>query len=555
MPVAVHDAEPDQMLALKTAAAALDDAGGLEDVAHERIGVILGRGGYLTPALVRLDQRVRTSNQLLGTLRQLLPDIDDDRLVEVKDAFAGQLGELHPESAIGLVPNLAASRVANRLDLGGPAYTIDAACASSLIAVDSAVAELASGPLRRRAGRRRAPLPRRHPVVGLLPARGAQRIGSDPTVQPSRRRHPDRRGHRRPRARAARRRHAPRPSRLRHHRRHRRGQRRARHQPHEPAGRGSGARARARLPRRRGRSGHRRPGGGARHRDQRRRPSRAGHPPPRLPRRRARRRAAPDPGLGEVQHRSRHAGRRGRRSHQGGAGRAPRCAAPHVARRRSPPRPGRDAVPPARPRRALVSPVRPPARRRQRLRLRRHQRPRHHRGARHRAGTPPSRAGCGDRQRHGPTRAPGAPLRCPPAAGSRRERPGRPARGLLTRRPPRTPAGAGRRRPSPPGHRGPDPQAAGAGRPGDRQGPTVAGTQRPLVRADGARRRRRPGGVPLPGGRAHLRCGAHRRRRLVRAGPTVDPRRRLRPRTTRPRDLLRRSAAPRGPRRPGDRPR
>jgi acyl transferase domain-containing protein len=30
------------------------------------------------------------------------------------------------------VPNLAASRVANRLDLRGPAYTVDAACASSL---------------------------------------------------------------------------------------------------------------------------------------------------------------------------------------------------------------------------------------------------------------------------------------------------------------------------------------------------------------------------------------------------------------------------------------
>ncbi len=43
------------------------------------------------------------------------------------------------------MPNLAASRVANRLDLRGPAYTVDAACASSLIAVDHAVRELATG--------------------------------------------------------------------------------------------------------------------------------------------------------------------------------------------------------------------------------------------------------------------------------------------------------------------------------------------------------------------------------------------------------------------------
>ena len=145
MPVAVDGAEPDQLLALATAAAAIDDAGGLEDIARERVGVILGRGGYLTPGLVRLDQRVRTANQLLDTLRDLLPEVADERLLEVKDAFAAQLGEQRPESAIGLVPNLAASRIANRLDLGGPAYTVDAACASSLLAVDAAIGELSSG--------------------------------------------------------------------------------------------------------------------------------------------------------------------------------------------------------------------------------------------------------------------------------------------------------------------------------------------------------------------------------------------------------------------------
>ena len=145
MPVTVEGAEPDQMMALKTAAAAVDDAGGLGDVPHERIGVVLGRGGYLTPALARLDQRVRTSNQLLDTLRCLLPEVDDDRLVAVKEAFADQLGDFRPESAIGLVPNLAASRIANRFDFGGAAYTVDAACASSLIAVDAAISDLRSG--------------------------------------------------------------------------------------------------------------------------------------------------------------------------------------------------------------------------------------------------------------------------------------------------------------------------------------------------------------------------------------------------------------------------
>lgn len=147
MPNSVAGTEPDQLIALDVAHQSIADAGG-EPVLPEdrqRVGIVLGRGGYLTPGLVRLDQRVRTANQLVRTLRELAPELGDDRLEEVRSAFAGQLGPEQPESAIGLVPNLAASRVANRLDLRGPAYTVDAACASSLVAVDHAVRELGSG--------------------------------------------------------------------------------------------------------------------------------------------------------------------------------------------------------------------------------------------------------------------------------------------------------------------------------------------------------------------------------------------------------------------------
>ena len=146
MPDSVPGAEPDQLIALRLAAEAIDDAGGrawLPD--GDRVGVILGRGGYLTPGLVRLDQRVRTANQLARTLRELMPELGSDRVEQVRQAFADALGPNRPEAAIGLVPNLAASRIANRLDVRGPAYTVDAACASSLVAVDQASSELASG--------------------------------------------------------------------------------------------------------------------------------------------------------------------------------------------------------------------------------------------------------------------------------------------------------------------------------------------------------------------------------------------------------------------------
>ncbi|MEY2243251.1 beta-ketoacyl synthase N-terminal-like domain-containing protein [Streptomyces sp. BF23-18] len=146
MPNSVAGTEPDQLIALHVAAAALADAGGPDRLPdRRRVGVVLGRGGYLTPGLVRLDQRVRTAGQLVRTLGELLPELTSSQLDRVRTAFTDRLGPDSPESVIGLVPNLAASRVANRLDLRGPAYTVDAACASSLVAVDQAVGELSSG--------------------------------------------------------------------------------------------------------------------------------------------------------------------------------------------------------------------------------------------------------------------------------------------------------------------------------------------------------------------------------------------------------------------------
>ncbi len=146
MPRAVDGAEPDQLLALQVAQDALRDAGLPEGGGwRARAGVVLGRGAYLTPGIARLDQRVRTAQQLVEILRGQLPSISEEALLALKTAFQEKLGPFGPDTAIGLVPNLAASRIANRLDLCGPAYTVDAACASSLVAVDQACRELWSG--------------------------------------------------------------------------------------------------------------------------------------------------------------------------------------------------------------------------------------------------------------------------------------------------------------------------------------------------------------------------------------------------------------------------
>ncbi|MGW3958311.1 beta-ketoacyl synthase N-terminal-like domain-containing protein [Amycolatopsis sp. NPDC005003] len=145
-PTSLDGTEPDQLTALAVAVGAVADAGGLGRLGDpERIGVVLGRGGYLSPGLQGFDQRVRTVRQITRTVGELMPSAGPAVLERLRTALLEPLGEFRPETAAGLVPNLAAARVANRLDLGGPAYTVDAACASSLVAVDQAIGELTRG--------------------------------------------------------------------------------------------------------------------------------------------------------------------------------------------------------------------------------------------------------------------------------------------------------------------------------------------------------------------------------------------------------------------------
>jgi acyl transferase domain-containing protein len=145
VPSAIRDTEPEQLIALQVAAAAVADAGGAARLPDpERVGVIVGRNGSGSVAQGRFFGRVRLGGLVRDILQQVLPDIDDERLDLVSSRIRESFGPFHRESVIGLTPNLTASRLANRLGLGGQAYTVDAACASSLIAVSNALAELQS---------------------------------------------------------------------------------------------------------------------------------------------------------------------------------------------------------------------------------------------------------------------------------------------------------------------------------------------------------------------------------------------------------------------------
>ncbi|MET7637165.1 SDR family NAD(P)-dependent oxidoreductase [Streptomyces sp. NPDC005438] len=128
-PASLPSIEPVQLLALEAARRALVDAGyDGPEADHRRTSVIFGAeaGSDLSNAT---------------TLRTVLPAYTGT----LPPALDEQLPRLTEDSFPGMLANVIAGRVANRLDLGGANYTVDAACASSLTAVDAACKELATG--------------------------------------------------------------------------------------------------------------------------------------------------------------------------------------------------------------------------------------------------------------------------------------------------------------------------------------------------------------------------------------------------------------------------
>ena len=74
-------------------------------------------------------------------VRSALPTLLDP----VPPPWLAKLASWSEDSFPGILPNVAAGRVANRYDFGGVNYTVDAACASSLAAVHLASRELEAG--------------------------------------------------------------------------------------------------------------------------------------------------------------------------------------------------------------------------------------------------------------------------------------------------------------------------------------------------------------------------------------------------------------------------
>lgn len=132
-----------QLLGLVVARDALEDAGYGKDQEFNRqkTGVVLGVAGgqkLITDLSARLQYPIwRKVLKSSG-----LSEEDTDEIIQkIKLAYA----PWNENSFPGLLGNVIAGRIANRLDLGGMNTVVDAACASSLAAVKSAISELVEG--------------------------------------------------------------------------------------------------------------------------------------------------------------------------------------------------------------------------------------------------------------------------------------------------------------------------------------------------------------------------------------------------------------------------
>lgn len=132
-----------QLLALPVAERALRDAAGggeLSAAVRERTGVIIGTGAL--ELLLHMACRSQRPIWRKALRDNGVPDVDAERIC---DRIADHYVPWQEATFPGLLSNVVAGRIANRLDLHGINCTTDAACAGSLAALSAAVAELELG--------------------------------------------------------------------------------------------------------------------------------------------------------------------------------------------------------------------------------------------------------------------------------------------------------------------------------------------------------------------------------------------------------------------------
>lgn len=136
-PASLKSIEPIQLLSLEIAVRAMADAGyDRREFPRERTGVLFATAG---------SHDLGSGYAFRTMLRHYLPKIealDASAKAAVLEEISAKLPEWTEDSFPGFLLNVVAGRIARELNVNGPNYVVDAACAASLAALHAAIEQL-----------------------------------------------------------------------------------------------------------------------------------------------------------------------------------------------------------------------------------------------------------------------------------------------------------------------------------------------------------------------------------------------------------------------------
>ena len=143
MPRTIEGGEPEQFLVLDATMSALADADiAIDSLMQNRVDVVIGRGNYFNRGNLTRLQHGRMIDQTLSVLAALHPEWSAADLEAIRSDLRSSLPPFESATIPGQLTNATAGRLAHRLNLSGASFVVDAASASSLVAVDLAARAL-----------------------------------------------------------------------------------------------------------------------------------------------------------------------------------------------------------------------------------------------------------------------------------------------------------------------------------------------------------------------------------------------------------------------------
>ena len=130
--------DPSYLLALKLIYQALEDAQVFtKNIDLKKGSLIVGKENYIGTHDLHVTHSVQIGEQVTEVLKNILPGLSPEDIDKVRKTFQ------QDNKTVEITPNLI-STIANKLNLEGASYTLDASSSSSLVALEQSIQELVS---------------------------------------------------------------------------------------------------------------------------------------------------------------------------------------------------------------------------------------------------------------------------------------------------------------------------------------------------------------------------------------------------------------------------